>query len=95
MKRLSNAKRWLAKWSPRIALLGLAITNPWSVGWIGAGIDTAVIYFTLYAVYVFGASMALAVGVIIYFMWANREPKAKIPSKSAKTQRAGKLIETN
>ena len=82
MKRLSNVNKVALT-----ALLGLAITNPWSVGFIGAGIDTAVIYFTLYAVYVFGASMALAVGVIIYFMWVNREQtKLPKPTKNRQTK---------
>jgi len=73
IKRTSNVNKVAL-----IALLGLAITNPWSVGYIGAGIDTAVVYFTLYSIYVFVASSVIAVGVIIYFMWANREPKMNL-----------------
>jgi len=70
-----------------IALLGLAITNPWSVGYIGAGIDTAVVYFTLYANYVFVIGLVLLAVVNIYMMYAGRE-KINIPKKSAKTKTA-------
>lgn len=82
MKKLTNVNKVAL-----IALLGLAITNPWSVGWIGAGIDTAVVYFTIYSIYVFVASSVIAVGVIIYFMWANREQtKLPKPTKNRQTK---------
>lgn len=74
-------------WTNRLILLSIllvGLTNPWSVGYIGAGIDTAIVYFTLYANYVFVAGLALMAGVNIYMMYSSRD-KTNIPKKSAKT----------
>lgn len=67
-----------------IALLLVGLSNPWAVGYIGAGVDTAVAYYTLYANYVFVAGIVLLGAVNIYVMYASRE-KVNIPKKSAKT----------
>lgn len=77
-------------WTNRLILISIllvAITNPWSVGYIGSGIDTAVVYFTLYANYVFVVGLILLALVNIYMMYAGRE-KVNIPSKSTKTKSA-------
>ena len=75
------------------ALLLIALTNPWSVGFIGSGVDTAVVYFTLYANYVFVAGLVLLVGVNLYIMWAGRERvsvSSKHYSKDTKRKNAKK-----
>lgn len=73
-----------------IVLIGL--TNPWSVGYIGSGIDTAIVYFTLYANYVFVVGLVVLALTNIYMMYASRQ-KVNIPKKSAKTKTAGKFLE--
>ena len=67
-----------------ISLILLALTNPWSVGYIGWALEQAIVYFTLYSIYVFVAGLALLALTNIYMMWAGRE-QIKIPKKSAKT----------
>ena len=68
-----------------ISILLIGVTNPWSVGYIGAGIDTAIVYFTLYANYVFVAGLALMAGINIYTMWASRE-KVNLPKPTKNRQ---------
>lgn len=75
-----------------VSLLLLTMTNPWSVGYIGTAVDTAVVYFTLYANYVFVVGLVLLALTNIYMMYANRQ-KTNIPKKNAHTSKAGKFIE--
>jgi hypothetical protein len=90
-----KAKLKQTSWTNRFILLSLTIlilTNPWSVGYIGTAVDTAIVYFTLYANYVFVVGLILLALTNIYMMYANRL-KTNIPKKSAKTTKAGKFIE--
>ena len=76
-------------WTNRVILFSLllvTITNPWSVGFIGAGIDTAVVYFTLYANYVFVFGLVTLALINVYMMYAGRE-KINVPAKTAKTNK--------
>lgn len=91
MKRITKLS-WLNRVT-LLALLLVGLTNPWSVGYIGAGIDTAMVYFTLYANYVFVAGLVLLGGANLYSMYTGRE-KLNIPAKTAKTKPA-KFLETN
>lgn len=84
-------------WTNRLILISIllvGLTNPWSVGYIGAGIDTAIVYFTLYANYVFVAGLVLMAGVNIYMMYIGRE-KVSVPKKSTKQNHGMKFEETN
>jgi hypothetical protein len=72
----------------KITLLALALiilTNPWSAGYIGYGVELLATYFVLYSTYGFMAGLALAVGLMIYFMYSTRDkvniPKAKSTRK--------------
>lgn len=80
LNKLSNTNKLIL-----VSLFLILLTNPWSVGFIGSGIDTAVVYFTLYANYVFVGGLALLGLVNVYMMWLSRGqvsvPKTK---KSAK-----------
>lgn len=75
-------------WTNRLILISIllvAITNPWSVGYIGSGIDTAVVYFTLYANYVFVVGLILLALVNIWMMYAGRD-RVKTPPKTKNRQ---------
>lgn len=87
IKSMSWANRLILS---SIILIGL--TNPWSVGYIGSGIDTAIVYFTLYANYVFVVGLVMLAFTNIYMMYANRQ-KVNVPKKSAKTFSAGGFLE--
>ena len=71
-----KAKLRQTSWTNRFILLSLTIltlTNPWSVGYIGTAVDTAVVYFTLYANYVFVVGLVVLALTNIYMMYANRQ----------------------
>lgn len=74
------------------SLLLLAVSNPWSIGYIGAGLDWLSTNITLYSNYGFIASLIVLGITNIYMMYASRE-KVNIPKKSLKTKSAGKFIE--
>lgn len=79
-------------WTNRLILLSVllvGLTNPWSVGYIGSGIDTAVVYFTLYANYVFVIGLVLMGLVNLWLVYQSRE-KVNVSSKHYKQETKNK-----
>lgn len=75
------------------AILLIVTMNPWSVGYVGQGIDIAVRYFTLYSVYGFVLGLATLLAISLWNMYENRQ-QVNIPAKSKKTTKAGKYTAT-
>lgn len=64
-----------------VSLLLLAVTNPYSVGYISYGLDWLSINITRFSLYAFGVSMVFTVLTMLYVMYATKEivkiPKGK------------------
>lgn len=76
------------------ALVGVALFNPFTNQYIVDATVNGLIFISReFGVEVTLAGLSYFVGYILWNMWTTRE-KTNIPKKSAKTQRAGKLIET-
>lgn len=66
------------------AILLIAITNPWSVGYIGNGVEILIKYFTLYSHYGFIAGF-IGLAVVNLYVIATTN-KVNIPERGKKTK---------
>ena len=56
-----------------ISILLVAITNPWSIGYISLGLDWLSENITTYSHYAFIPALVLLIGTNIYIMYSTRD----------------------
>lgn len=66
-----------------LAILLIAVANPWVAGYLGYWIELLATYFVLYSIYAFVAGLVVLTGVTIYFMWNSRD-QVNIPKGNSK-----------